>query len=183
MPSGCVCVLCTSDIKLTDEVFLLRVVHPFIVDGKLTYYDIINHDGNYKYPPVLFDFSCWEDEEEEVKLIQEDLPPIQDEGGVILCDICESDICQGEAMGLVQLGEIRLSDRAPNNNLSASFVEIQDAQHLCIACLAHLEENQRDRLWPDEIEPVPNHEVCVEGLFERCWRNGLCACPKRICEN
>ena len=101
--------------------------------------------------------------------------------GIILCDICESDICQGEAMGLVQFGEIRLSDRQPSNQLSTAFVGLADAQHLCIACLTHLEDDQREPIWPDEIEPVPNFDVCVEGIFERCWRGTGCACPKRVC--
>jgi len=183
MASGCGCAICANDIKLTDEVFLLRIVHPFIVDGTLTYYDIVEANGDYKYPPAFFDFECWEDEEEEIRTIQEDVPPVQHYNGIILCDICESDICQGEAMGLAQFGEIRLSERSPNNILSASFVGMAEPQHLCIACLTHMEENQQDPIWPGEIEPVPNHEVCVEGLFERCWREGQCYCPKRICES
>jgi hypothetical protein len=181
MSSGCPCTLCSNDIKLTDEVFLLRIVHPFVLDGALTYYDILDEKGRYKYPPVFFDFSCWEEEEEEIHTIQEDVPPLGSEDGIILCDICESDICQGEAMGVVQFGEIRLSERSPNNCLSASFVGMADSQHICIACIAHLEDNQRERIWEEEIEPIPNYEVCTEGLFERCWRGGLCACPKRIC--
>lgn len=181
MSAGCGCAICSNDIKLTDEIFLVRIVHPFLIEGKLEYYDIIDNDGRYKYPPVFFDFECWEDEEENIQTIQEDVPPVADPSGFILCDICESDICQGEAMGLVQFGEIRLSERSPNNQLSSSFMGMSNPQHICIACIAHLEDNQQDRIWDNEIEPVPDHEVCVEGLFERCWREGNCACPKRIC--
>ena len=107
LPSGCTCCLCTNDIKLTDEVFLVRIVHPFIIETKLEYFDIVDDQGRYKYSPVFFDFECWEEESEEVQTIQEDVPPIEAMDGIILCDICESDICQGEAMGLVQFGEIR----------------------------------------------------------------------------
>lgn len=179
--SGCACGLCMNDIKITEEVFLLRIVHPFLVDGSLQYFDLVDDLGRYRYPPVFFDFGCWEEEEEEIQTIQEDVPPAQADDGIILCDICESDICQGEAMGLVQFGEIRWSERSPNNTLSSSFIDMAEPQHLCIACLTHLEDNQQDRIWQDEIDPVPNHEVCVEGIFERCWRGGTCACPKRIC--
>ena len=181
-PSGCSCAVCMNDIKLTDEVFLLRVVHPFIVNNQLQYYDIIENNGQYKYPPIFFDFGCWEEEEEEVHGIQEDVPPVPDPSGVILCDICESDICQGEAMGLVQFGEIRLSERSPNNTMTSSFVGMSDPKHICIACLVYLEDNQSEPLWTDDIDPVPDHDVCIEGIHERCWRNGNCACPKRICE-
>lgn len=179
--SGFQCGLCANEVNLTDEVFLVRIVHPFIIEGELVYYDIIDERGEYKYPPIFFEFECWESEEEEVQCIQEDVPPIVAPDGIILCDICRSDICQGEAMGLVQFGEIRLSDRSPNNCHSAHFEGMAEPQHLCIACITHLEDNQRDPLWTGEIEPVPNHEVCVEGIFERCWRGGTCACPKRIC--
>ena len=179
--SGCHCAVCLTEIKLTEEVFLLKVVHPFLIDGALQYFDVVDERGNYKYPPCFFDFSCWEEEEEEICIIQEDVPPIGDHSGIILCDICESDICQGEAMGLVQFGEIRLSERSPNCATTSSFVGMADPQHLCIACLVHLEENQSDPLWEGELDPVPNFEVCVEGIHERCWRGGNCACPKRIC--
>ncbi len=179
--SGFLCGCCSNEIKLTDEVFLVRIVHPFILDGKLEYLDIINDRGEYKYPPVFFDFDCWEEEESEVQDIQSDVQPIVAHEGIILCDICESDICQGEAMGLVQFGEIRLTDRQPNNQLSASFVGLAEHQHLCIACITHLEDSQREPVWAGEIEPVPGVEVCVEGVFERCWRNNGCACPNRIC--
>lgn len=181
LSSGCACGLCSNDIKLTDELFLVRIVHPFIVEGELHYFDVLDDHGQYKYTPVFFDFTCWEEEEEEVQLIQEDVPPAQDPTGIILCDICQSDICQGESMGLVQFGEIRFTGRHPNNNASASFVGMSEPQHLCIACITHLEDNQRDPIWSGEIEPVPNLEVCVEGVFERCWRGNGCACPKRIC--
>jgi len=179
--SGCTCAVCLNDIKLTEEVFLLRVVHPFIVDNQLQYFDIIDDNGQYKHPPAFFDFGCWEEEEEEIHVVQEDVPPIPDPDGIILCDVCGSDICQGEAMGLVQFGEIRLSERSPNNMLTSSFMGMSDPQHLCIACLVHLEDNQREPLWEGEIDPIPNHNVCIEGIHERCWRSGNCACPKRIC--
>lgn len=179
--SGCACTICLSDIKLTEEVFLLRIVHPFIIDNQLQYFDVVDELGRYKYPPAFFDFGCWEEEEEEIQTIQEDVPPVLDRDGIILCDICESDICQGEAMGVIQFGEIRESERSPNNVASASFMAMAEPQHLCIACIMHLEDNQQDRIWQDEVEPVPHHEVCVEGIFERCWRGGICACPKRIC--
>ncbi len=181
--SGHDCSLCSNHVKLEDEVFLLRVVHPFIVSGNLTYFDIIDDHGFYKYPPAFFDFDCWEDEQEVVEKIQEDVPPVRDPVGIILCDICESDICQGESMGLLELGEIRLSERQPSGCASTTFTVIGDPMHLCIACLTHLEDNQREPIWSDDIDPVPNHEVCIEGLFERCWRGTGCACPKRICSS
>jgi hypothetical protein len=181
LPSGCTCCLCTNDIKLTDEVFLVRIVHPFIIEEKLEYFDIVDSQGQYKYAPVFFDFECWEEESEEVQTIQEDTPPIEALEGIILCDICESDICQGEAMGLVQFGEIRLTGRQPNNSISSSFVGMADPTHLCIACITHLEDNQHVPFWSNSIEPAPDLDVCTEGVFERCWRGGTCACPKRIC--
>ncbi len=179
-PSGSVCAICQDEIKLTEEVFLMRVVHPFIVDGQLSYFDAVDENDNYMYQPVFFEFECWEREEEDVQQIQQDVPPVPSDAGIILCDICESDICPGEAMGLIQFGEIRRSKRMPNNQQSVSFEGMADPQHVCIACLSHLEDNQEKRIWENEIEPVPGLEVCVEGLHERCWRGNECHCPKRI---
>lgn len=183
LDSGCTCASCKEDIKLTDEVFLVSIVLPIMSNGVLTCFDVIDERNTYKYPPIFFCFECWESELEDVRTVQEDVPPMVAHDGVIRCDVCNSDVCSGESVGLIQFGEIRLTGRRPNNTLSASFQVLAEPEHFCIACLTHLEDNQREPFWHGEIEPVPDLEVCVEGIFERCWRGGNCICPKRICES
>lgn len=180
-PAGCLCVSCESELRIDEEVFLLRVVRASFDGTKLEYFDLIDDEGHYAYEPAFFNFGCWEEEHEQVQDIQEDVPPVQHDAGVILCDICESDILQGETMGLLEIGEVRVAERSPNNQRTAHFVPIGSAEHLCIACLKHLEDNRTDPIWQNEFEPAPDIEVCSEGILARCWRAGKCDCPKRIC--
>lgn len=176
-PAGKQCKECGNDIRLTDEVFLFKVVQAYYTQGKLQYADVLNGDGDYKHEPLFFDFSCWEEQEEELATIQEDVPPVHDHSGLLLCDICRSDIREGEALGLLYFGEIQVSERMPNNETTPVFVPMGDAKHICLACIYHLDNNKDEPYWPEDIEPVPGVDVCVEGIFERCWRYGNCACP------
>jgi len=175
-PTGCYCGQCSNELEMVEEVFLLRVVQPYMVDGKLQHNDVLTHEGEFKYEPSFFCFDCCEEVLEELREMQEDSPPISDPHGILLCDICESDILQGELVGLAQFGEIHWSERAPNGRYSPVFVDMNDEKHICISCL-HFMEGERDKpLWPAGVEPVPGFEACEDGLFTRCWRYGNCQC-------
>lgn len=175
-PTGCYCVQCTNELEMVEEVFLLRLVHSHLVQRELQHSDVLAADGNYKYMPAFFCFDCYEELVEEVRGQQEDSPPIPDPAGIILCDICESDVLPGELVGLAQFGEIHWSDRAPNGRHTPVFVDMNDEKHICIGCLHLMEGERGEQIWPDDLEPVPGFEVCEDGLFSRCWRHGNCPC-------
>lgn len=175
---GLYCAQCESHIHLMEEIFFLRIVRPYIVDGNLTHFDILDDQGLPTYEPAFFDFGCWEEEQEHLTEIQEDIPPVPDPLGILLCDVCHSDILPGESVGLLHFGEMHWSDRSPNNQNTPTFKAMDEGKHICITCICHLDNNRTDPLWPQEIEPVPGVQVCVEGVFERCWRHGNCTCLK-----
>jgi hypothetical protein len=161
---------------MVEEVFLLRIVQPFVDGGHVLHKDVLKHNGDFKYTPSFYCFDCWEEIIEEQREAQEDAPPIPDAAGIILCDICESDVLPGELVGLAQFGEIHWSDRAPNGRHSPVFVDMGDDKHICLGCLHLMEGERTEPLWPNGIEPIPDFEVCEEGLFARCWRYGNCTC-------
>jgi hypothetical protein len=172
-PTGCYCVQCTDEIDMVAEVFLLRIVQPFMVDGKLEHMDVAAPDGGYAYDPAFYCFDCWEAVQEELAEQLEDIPPLQHPAGLLLCDICQSDILQGEVVGVVSFGEIHWSERAPNHTRSPVFVDMDNGEpkHVCIGCLYHLEENRDHPLWENGVEPVPGiTPPTVDDLFGRTWR-------------
>lgn len=175
-PTDCYCAQCTNELEMVEEVFLLRIVQPYIIDGKLQHNDVLTQSGEYKYAPAFFCFDCLEEVLEELREVQEDAPPTADKQGILLCDICESDILPGELVGLTQFGELHWSERAPNGQYSPTFVDMDDEKHICICCLHLMEGERAEPLWPDGIEPVPEFTACEEGLFARCWRYGNCGC-------
>lgn len=172
-PTGCYCVQCTDEIDMVAEVFLLRLVRAFLNGGRLQHVDILNSEGGYAHDPAFFCFDCWEAAEEELTEQLEDVPPLQHASGFILCDICQSDVLQGETVGLLSFGEIHWSERAPNNEHSPVFVDMDNGEpkHICIGCLYHLEENRDHPLWPEGVEPAPGVTApTIDDLFGRTWR-------------
>lgn len=172
-PTGCCCVHCTDEIGMVEEIFLLRIVFPFLTNGELQHVDATRRDGGYAYEPAFWCFDCWEATQEELAEQQEDCPPMQNSTGIILCDICQSDVLPGEAVGLLSFGEIHWSERSPNHTRSPVFVDMDNGEpkHICIGCLYHLEENRDHPLWPEGIEPAPGHAApTVDDLFGRTWR-------------
>ena len=173
------CTQCEDPLHLTEEVFLLRIIRPYVEEGRHVHEDVLDGNGNFKHPPAFFCFTCWEEEQENLETIQEDVPPVADPRGILLCDICRSDILEEESVALLQFGELHLSQRAPNHKHSPTFVELDSGKHICTACLTHLEDTRTDPIWSEDIEPTPNVSVCIEGIFSRCWRYGTCTCPQK----
>lgn len=178
--SGICCAECGSDLKLTEEIFLLRVVQPVRSPSGVQNVDILNQDEDYLYAPTFFCFDCWEELQEELQESMEDIPPVMDVGGIIECDICRSDILPEETMVVADFGELHWSERNPSGAYTIKFVEMQKDVHVCVSCARNMEESRSTPIWELEINPKPGLQVCAEGLFERCWRYGNCKCHKAL---
>lgn len=176
--SGCFCCQCEDELMMTDEIFLLRVVEAQVANGELQMLDILDQEGDYAYSPAFFCFECWEETQEALQEQLEDTPPLVDPAGSIECDICRSDVLIGETLAVIHFGELHWSERAPNGYYTPKFVEMQKDFHICISCIHHMENESSNTLWENGINPIPNLEVCVEGLHSRCWRYGNCTCLK-----
>ena len=176
--SGWFCCKCEDELMMTDEIFLLRVVAAQAENAELQMLDILEPDGDYAYAPAFFCFDCWEEALETLQEQLEDIPPVVDHAGCIECDICRSDILLGETLAVIHFGELHWSERAPSGFHTPKFVEMQKDVHVCLSCLHHMEEERREPIWEGGINPMPDLEVCVEGLHSRCWRYGNCTCQK-----
>lgn len=172
-PTGCQCVQCEDEIHMAAEVFLLRIVQPYFSNGQLQHVDVTGPDGGYAYDPAFYCFDCWEEVQEELTEQTENSPPLQHPDGLLLCDICQSDVLQGETVGLLSFGELHWSERSPNHAHSPVFVDMDNGEpkHICIGCLHHLEENRRYPLWDGGVDPIPGvTPLTLDDLFGRTWR-------------
>lgn len=170
------CVKCEDGISLTEEVFLLTIAQPFMnySDGIATLVLIERDQSGVPFEePAFYDFACWENVKEEAQEACEDTPPVQSDNGLLCCDICESDILEGETMAIETFGEIQWSERCPNNLPTHAFVPMSDGKHICIACLAAIDT---DHIRPNLLSylsmaaGMPCQEICLSGIHSRCWR-------------
>lgn len=165
------CASCQNGIHLTEEVFLVRLVQAQAAREGLEHYDVLDDYGNYQYEPHFFEFSCWEELQEELRDMHEDIPSVEDQLAIIECDICGSGVRAWEVVGIIQFGELHCSPRSPNGP-SINFQPMGRCQHMCIGCLYHMDKD--GEYWNSELEPVPGQKVCINGIYERCWRKENC---------
>lgn len=172
------CAECDTTLHLVEEVYELKVVTYQIIEDGLLCHDITTN-GAFEYPPYYFNFDCWESMQEELREQVEDDPAakIEDQFGLIGCDICESDIREGEILGLARYGELRCSAKLPSGIQAIYFEPLDCDVHICVICLHNM--NHEVEYWPDGIEPIQGMDVCWEGLSKRCWRRESCDCGKR----
>jgi hypothetical protein len=176
--TGVLCAHCGAELMLAEEIFLLRVVQAEQTTNGVQHVDLLNDAGDYMYAPAFYCFDCGEEVLEDLRELQEDAPPVVDDAGVIECDACRSDVLLNETVAILQFGELHWSERAPNGEPTTKFVDMQNDYHICIGCLKHMEDGRDEPLWDVPLEPKPGLQVCLDGLYERCWRHGNCDCHK-----
>jgi hypothetical protein len=171
------CARCGDTLAYTEEVWRLRIVQAQVLNGDVVYHDILNEEGRQKYQAHFFEFICWETSKEELLELYEEAPcAVEHPLGILRCDICESDILEWETFGLVEYGELHFALRSPLG-LPVQFEHLKHEHHVCICCLYQLDAGEHN-YWNGNIEPIPDHWVCQEGLFDRCWRQDECHCAR-----
>lgn len=170
------CAECSDRILLTDEVFMITMVRPYITDEGLTLLPDEAEDGDFSYEPRFLELECWEKIEEELREQLEDTPPIEDPQAILECDVCASGIRMGEMAGLASFGEIHASKRCPDGIPQETFVQYDpEPIILCTACMQYLNKNILE-LWDGTVQ---ESNECEEGTAYRCWRYG---CPNGSCD-
>lgn len=166
-PTAAYCPKCGDEIRLTEEVFHVSFVRAYQAPGGVEL-SALRPDGQPVGMPFVFCFECWETQKEELQENCEDELPIEDvhDAGLLACDVCKSDICEGETFALEVFGEIHWSKRSPSGSPTMMFQSMGDASHLCIECITQIEEE--DNL---EVCDFDNNETCVVGRHLRCWRD------------
>ncbi len=169
------CALCSKRIMLTDSVAQLEVVYPAVgPNGILAGYAIEGDDGGYEYDPYHFHLECWDELHQQFFEEDNDAPPVYDPArlGIVECLFCSSDIRAWETSGMVSYGEIRRSQRSPNDQPTTYF-ELLDPER-CFICLPCLWTVNKERL--DMWTKVTHVGECEEGMHMRCWRLGAGSC-------
>lgn len=173
LDTGLTCYYDGEPIEYTDGVVILQVVKPYIINGVLTFHDILTEErDDFFYEPLLFHAKNWDDIEEQFISYAEERTPVPLGDPVCHCKYCKSGIRQGETMGIATGGEIYRSQRDPDLTGYTNHFENLD-RHPCIFCISCLMDLNKDvhECWPNG---VAHDQECEQGTYARCWRSG---CP------
>jgi hypothetical protein len=169
-------VLCACDgepIPYMDGCVCMFMVRPFIVNGRLTFFDIkTENEDDYLYEPAFIHVKNWNEIEERFYVYSENRVPVNVHGAIVYCKYCKSGILPGETMCVAPFGEIHRSSRNPDVSEPGDRFEICDPNptYFCISCIMDLNTDIQE-VWADG---VCHGEECKDGTYARCWRSG---CP------
>jgi hypothetical protein len=166
-----ICASCGERLLFTDEIYLIQIVQTQVVEGRVEIYPVQDEEGDFAYTPHFIHLECWEDVDESTREKVRDEPPIPCEGAAVECSICASGILPWEYLGVIALGELRVSDRHPNGKSAIRFVANGHPEALCIACLTHILIEEIE-LW----DGISQNGECEECALDRCWRTRACEC-------
>jgi hypothetical protein len=179
-----ICADCGDAIVYMEEVFLLQIVRPQLLDGRTLYWQVTDEeepDGPFKFEPYYFCFACWEKLYESVRSDMQDEPPVEDEASQFECVCCSSGIrgtqlilgqvVPGELAGTFTLGEFHVSSRAPDGVRGPNFMQLSSSNMLCLYCTGLMSDGYID-MWADLSE---NGE-CSDCVQARCHRTSNCNC-------
>lgn len=170
--TGLTCAYDGDIIEYTDGVVVMLVVKPYLIEGRLTFYDVTTEEeeNDYYYEPVLFSASGWDEVQEKFREYMGERTPVSSTQSIVGCTFCKSGVEQGELMGVATFGEVHRSQRNPDLHSYGNHFENLDRNPslFCIACLTDFNSDVHE-LWEDaELQA----EVCEDGLYARCWRSG-----------
>lgn len=163
------CPSCGDEIRLTEEAFHISFARAYQTTTGVELREL-RPDGHPVGAPTVFCFECWETHKENLQENCEDVLPIADayDQGLLECDICQSDICEGETFAIETFGEIHWSKRSPNGETTMAFEHMSEGTHVCIDCISNVEEDDQFQL---EVHDYDDQDTCVVGRHLRCWRD------------
>lgn len=172
LPVACFCSKCEGEIRVTEEMFVITFVRPYMGELGVELIEVYP-DGRRIEDAALFCFSCWEETKEDAQEACEDVPPMEEHGGLASCDICKSDILQGETMAVETMGEMHWSQRCPSGDPTIIFEPPDVGLHICIACVDNMDFEHIRPGFTDRIEVMDSEDfnTCHQGLQRRCWRD------------
>lgn len=162
---------CDGELFIHDELVLIQVVYPNLVDGRIECYDIDDGTGEFVYEPCFLHMDCWLEFLSSLDMLLEDSPPILDPLTICDCTQCKSGIRAWETSCLITPGEFERSSRSPNGYQDFHFAPSRQSPPmiLCASCTARLNEEIFE-MW----EQFSHNGECPEGTHKRCWRTGEC---------
>jgi hypothetical protein len=163
------CRYCGDSLRFTDEVYVLSDSTCVLTEEGVTY-NPTEEDMEFRNAPCFFCFDCWEECEENIRLLKEDEPPVADDYAVLECDICESGIRDGEVLGTAVFGEVHLSKRVPHGERATTIFESMDPNPtvVCVGCLYTMHRDVVE-VWDQALSQGGE---CDDGTVMRCWRYG-----------
>ena len=160
---------CGETLLLTEDVVLVQIVIPMMVEGALKVEPFLRDPGQYAYAPSFLHESCWQECSEGLheSLREFDAQIVEDGFSVIYCEACGSGIRPQEPTCQLSLGLLEASKRCPNGRNTVVFYATE-TQYLCLSCARTVNEEVLE-LWPDGISYAGE---CARCTYDRNWRTG-----------
>lgn len=171
------CEACGESICFTEDVLRFTLVFAHMHQGELLVHPIFTDDGEYQFEPAHVHLECAESFFEDLDELVEDVPPLQEPGGILQCchtkgGGCRSDILPWERFALIEIGELYTSRRSPGGSRTTTFRASGAPNCLCLAC-THRLNGEIVTMWPGEVtedNPIRQDGECEECTHKRCWR-------------
>jgi len=150
------CHACDECIKYGDGAVQLTLVSPELEYGQLRLPEVFNNRGDYAADPLFFEFECWSDiiEDLRVRLDEEfDVGPerSRDTPGPVHCSFCGSPLEIGGCCGRAQYGQFDVRGNGTTKfvaNSSESREEV--AEIICFNCIELLNSAlDNPDIWPE----------------------------------
>ncbi len=172
-PTEQVCGQCEDDLIFEEDVIIVEVMSPRIVDGRVELIPVMDELGNFAYDVYFLHYKCWEEILEEWKEEIADTPPVVDQDQLLQCCCCAGSIREYETVMTTTLGELTRSKRSPSGGGHGLHLERNEAPDvLCIWCLSMINTHWLT-FWE---EPPTIQGECEECQHLRCWRGFDCEC-------
>jgi predicted nucleic acid-binding Zn ribbon protein len=168
-----ICPSCGENIDFDEEIYLVQISSARYENGNLVITPVTSKDGDYDFDPYFMDIECWEDLVKECRDKANDFPPIVHPKGIIECGVCGSSVLPDEYFGSATIGELKLSERRPNDQSAVRFKANGVMDVICLSCLTYGNEEELE-LWEPEF--LTQFGECSDCIHTRCWRGDVCGC-------
>ncbi len=167
-----ICAQCEEDLIEEEDVIVVQVMRPEILNGVPQLVPILDEEGDFQYEHYFLHFKCWEELAEGLKEEVQNTPPVPDELSLLSCECCGSAIREYEPIMGVTLGELIRSKRSPSGDRGFELYASEAPDVFCLTCLGILNESYIT-FWDDGVTISGE---CLECQFARCWRGFDCGC-------
>jgi hypothetical protein len=165
------CISCGDDLEPAQEVFLATICYALEAGDFYDELEVLDEEEKAPaFEPLFFDLDCWDEVTDGLNEIVEDEPPEEHNNALLRCHFCASGILQLERYSRIRLGELHLSPRRPNGEMTFRFVETGPrSQVMCLSCMTHVSCGILE-IWED----VTQEGECGDCAHARCWREDKC---------
>lgn len=156
------CDLCADQLDYGQECVLLTLSYTYPGEKNNCFaLAALTAEGEYEAAPLLICWTCWEEQLSALQGLVKDTPPPKNPTMTPLkCSGCRTPIIQGKYCVVCEYGELIISPKSDETSFSAQ----EQPDHLCMNCVAAVNEEVGDMIWPEIWEDDEDDDEAAEGV-------------------